>query len=104
MSDPNDLYFSICIPSYNRAYTLNRCLDSLISQTYKNFEVLFIDDGSTDNTEKIVNEYCNKLNIRYFKKTNGGKHTALNFGIKNACNTELFMILDSDDWLKPEAL
>ena len=104
MTDSNDFFFSICIPAYNRAYTINRCLDSLIKQTYKNFEVIFVDDGSTDNTENIVHEYYDKLHLRYFKKNNGGKHTALNVGIKNAGNSELFMILDSDDWLKPDAL
>lgn len=104
MTDFNNPYFSICIPSYNRAYTLSRCLDSLVNQTYQNFEVLFIDDGSTDNTKSIVDEYIDKLSIQYFMKENGGKHTALNVGIKKASNTELFMILDSDDWLKKDAL
>lgn len=97
-------YFSVCIPSYNRAHTLKRCLDSLCKQTYKNFEVLLIDDGSLDNTESIVREYDDKFNIRYIKKKNGGKHTALNVGIKEAADTELFMVLDSDDWLEKDAL
>ena len=104
MSNCQNAFFSICIPSYNRAYTLNRCLDSLVNQTYKNFEVLFVDDGSTDETESVVRKYVDKLNLKYFKKENGGKHTALNVGIKTASDTELFMILDSDDWLKPDAL
>ena len=97
-------YFSICIPSFNRADTLHRCLDSLVSQTYKNFEVILVDDGSTDLTELLVNQYTNKLNLIYLKKSNGGKHTALNVGIRHASNTELFMILDSDDWLRKDAL
>lgn len=104
MAESSDIYFSICIPSYNREYTLKRCLDSLVSQSYKDFEVIFVDDGSTDNTDSVVQDYIGKINIKYFKKTNGGKHTALNLGIKNAGNSELFMILDSDDWLKPDAL
>lgn len=97
-------FFSICIPSFNRAETLCRCLDSLVNQTYKNFEVIFVDDGSTDYTEHLVKQYVDKLNLLYIKKKNGGKHTALNVGIRLASNTELFMILDSDDWLKNDSL
>lgn len=97
-------YFTICVPAYNRQHTLKRCLDSLCDQTYKNFEVIFVDDGSTDNTKDVVNQYENKMNIQYIKKENGGKHTALNIGIKKAGNSELFLILDSDDWLKSDAL
>lgn len=97
-------YFTICIPAYNREYTLKRCLDSLCQQTMKDFEVVFVDDGSTDNTEELVASYTGRINLRYFKKQNGGKHTALNVGIKNASDSELFLILDSDDWLMPDAL
>lgn len=97
-------YFTVCIPAYNREYTLKRCLDSLCNQTMKDFEVVFVDDGSTDNTKKLVEEYRKRLYIRYYYKENGGKHTALNVGIKNAGDTELFLILDSDDWLKTDAL
>ena len=68
MRAKKNIYFSICIPAYNRDYTLRRCLESLINQTFKNFEVIFVDDGSTDNTKSIVNEYTTKLNLRYFKK------------------------------------
>lgn len=104
MCSNKDCYFTICIPSYNRAYTIQRCLDSLVSQTYKNFEVVLVDDGSTDNTESVVSSYINMLQLKYIKKKNGGKHTALNAGIKAAGDTEFFMILDSDDWLEPDAL
>lgn len=97
-------FFSICIPAYNREYTLRRCLDSLVRQTFRNFEVLLVDDGSCDNTENLVKDYFNILNIRYFKKENGGKHTALNVGIEKANYSTFFMILDSDDWLLPDAL
>lgn len=97
-------YFTICIPAYNRAYKIKRCLDSLISQTYQSFEVVLVDDGSTDNTEEVVSDYKRVLNLKYIKKQNGGKHTALNVGIKNADDTELFMIVDSDDWLCDDAL
>lgn len=88
--------FSVVIPSYNRAYTIRRPLDSLVRQSFKDFEVLVIDDGSVDDTEKVVRPYIGLLNLKYIKKENGGKHTALNKGISEA-KGELFIILDSDD-------
>ncbi len=95
--------FSIVVPSYNRAYILGRLFESLVEQTYRDFEVLLIDDGSTDNTEEVCCSYQEKLNIRYFKKENGGKHTALNVGIEKA-EGEYFIILDSKSRLLPNAL
>lgn len=97
-------YFTVCIPAYNRAYILDRCLESLINQTFKDFEVILVDDGSTDSTEDLVQAYQKQLDLHYIKKENGGKHTALNVGIQNASETELFLVLDSDDWLDKGAL
>lgn len=88
--------FSVCIPTYNRAYLIKKPLDSLANQTFKDFEVLVVDDGSTDNTEKVVKEYERLLDIKYIKKPNGGKHTALNTSLDYA-KGELWIILDSDD-------
>lgn len=96
-------FFTIFIPSYNRAHTLKRCLDSLVNQTFKDFEVLIVDDGSIDNTKSVVELYSDKLDIRYYWKENGGKHTAINIGIKK-CRGKMFMILDSDDYLLYTAL
>lgn len=95
--------FTICMPAYNRAYIIRKPLDSLVNQDLKDFEVLVVDDGSTDGTEDVVKEYEGKLNLTYIKKKNGGKHTALNVGLDNA-KGELFLILDSDDELLPDAL
>lgn len=95
--------FSVCIPTYNRAHTIKKPLDSLLKQTCNDFEVLVIDDGSDDNTEEIVSEYMDSLDICYIKKKNGGKHTALNVGLKTA-KGDLFLILDSDDELNECAL
>lgn len=97
------MYFSICIPAYNRAHTIARTLDSLVRQSFKDFEVVVVDDGSKDNTKEVVNQYIGKLNLRYIKKENGGKHTALNKGIEEAAGL-FFLILDSDDWLVDEGL
>ena len=88
--------FSVCIPTYNRAYLIEKPLNSLVNQTYKDFEVLVIDDGSTDNTEEVIEAYKDKLNLKYIKKPNGGKHTALNTSLDHA-QGELWIILDSDD-------
>lgn len=97
------MYFSICIPAYNRAHTISRTLDSLVKQTFKDFEVIVVDDGSKDDTEKVVLQYKSLVALKYVKKENGGKHTALNKGIDEASGL-FFMILDSDDWLVDTAL
>lgn len=88
--------FSVCIPTYNRAYLIKKPLDSLVKQTFKDFEVIVIDDGSTDKTEEVVKKYDGKLDLKYIKKSNGGKHTALNTSLDYA-QGELWVILDSDD-------
>ncbi len=95
--------FTICMPTYNRAYIIKKPLNSLLAQTLDNFEVIVVDDGSSDDTEVVVKQFEEKLNLKYIKKENGGKHTALNAGVKNA-KGELFLILDSDDELTPSAL
>lgn len=94
------MFLTICIPTYNRGYILERALNSLLMQTDKDFEVIIVDDGSTDNSETIINKYIQqKDNWHYIKKEkNGGKHTALNRGISCAVG-EYFLILDSDDQL-----
>jgi glycosyltransferase involved in cell wall biosynthesis len=96
--------FSIVIPTYNRAKDLDRCLKSLVYQTFNNFEVLIGDDGSEDNTFEIVQSYKTKLKIKYFKMPNfGGPAKARNEGIKNA-EGKYIAFLDSDDWWSPDKL
>lgn len=75
---------SIIIPVYNGSNYLKKAIESAINQTYKNIEILIINDGSTDNgkTEKIAKSYGNK--IKYYKKNNGGVASALNYGIKKS--------------------
>ncbi|MCR5836216.1 MAG: glycosyltransferase family 2 protein [Lachnospiraceae bacterium] len=101
------MYFTICIPAYNRGYVITRALDSIRTQRFASYEVLIIDDGSTDNTKDIVYGYINEYELSdkffYCYKPNGGKHSALNIGIEKA-KGEFFLILDSDDWLTEEAL
>jgi glycosyltransferase involved in cell wall biosynthesis len=97
--------FTVFTPTYNRAHTLTRVYNSLANQTFKDFEWLIVDDGSNDNTEEIINNWMSNtdFSIRYIKKQNGGKHTAINVGVKEA-QGELFLILDSDDSCVPETL
>lgn len=98
--------FTILTPTYNRANFLNRLFESLKNQTFKDFEWLIIDDGSTDNTREIVHSYqilSHNFKIEYIFQQNGGKHRALNTGIKHA-RGELIFIADSDDWLPDNGL
>lgn len=97
------MYFTVCIPMYNRKTTVGRTLDSLVAQSFKDFEVIVIDDGSTDGGDEIVRNYEKNLDLQYIYKRNGGKHTALNKGIELA-KGKFFIICDSDDYLLPYAL
>ena len=97
-------FFSVIIPTYNRGEDLIRCFESLKNQTYKNFEVLLCDDGSTDNTEEIVDLYKKELNILHIWDKNwGGPAKPRNNGIKIA-KGEWICFLDSDDSWLPDKL
>ena len=91
---------SIIIPVYNAEKFLEKCLDSIINQTYKNIEIICINDDSTDNSEKILKQYQLKDNRIIFKTIeNGGLTRARNTGIKEATG-EFFMFVDSDDYIE----
>ncbi len=96
------MLFSICIPTYNRAYILPEAIKSVLDQTYKDFELVIIYDGSTDNTESIVRGFDDKR-IIYLKKDKGGIHTALNMAFDHL-RGDLFIKIDSDDKLRNDAL
>lgn len=91
--------------TYNRAYCLNRCYESLLRQTSKDFEWLVIDDGSTDNTKGLIDEWTleRKIRIRYIYKDNGGMHSGYNVAYDNIF-TELAVSVDSDDYLTDDAV
>ena len=93
MNDFNPLV-SIVIPVYNGSNYMKEAIDSALAQTYKNIEVIVVNDGSTDSTDEIARSYGDK--IRYFKKENGGVATALNLAIQNA-NGEYISWLSHDD-------
>ena len=96
---------TVFTPTYNRAHTLTTLYQSLLAQTNRDFEWLIIDDGSTDSTEELVTRFIRegRLAIRYVHVPNGGKHRAINKGTDLA-RGEIFFIVDSDDWLTPDAL
>lgn len=96
---------SIITPTYNRRYILHKCYESLLAQTCQDFEWIVVDDGSTDDTETLVNEFIShhRINIKYIRQANGGKHRAHNTAVANAIG-ELTVCLDSDDRLAPNAV
>ena len=106
---PNDrkyqYVFTVFTATYNRAHTLDRVYDSLKAQTYRDFEWLIVDDGSTDNTRELVEQWQQKnlVPIRYIYQENAHLHIAFNRGVQEA-QGELFMKLDSDDSCEPQAL
>lgn len=95
---------SIIVPVYNAEPYLIRCIDSILSQTFTDFELLLVDDGSTDNSGKICNEYVAKDNrIWVYHKKNGGASSARNLGIEES-KGEYICFVDSDDWVEDKYL
>ncbi len=90
---------SVIVPVYNVEKYISKCLDSLVNQTFKNFEIIIVNDGSTDNSEKIIQEYLkNNKNMSYFKIKNSGQAVARNLGIKKS-KGNLITFVDSDDYI-----
>ena len=97
-------YISIIIPTYNRCFALNRLLESLCLQTFKDFEVVITDDGSTDSTYSVVHSYSQHLDIIYTPITNsGGPARPRNVSLELSSGT-FISFLDSDDWWFPHRL
>ena len=93
---------SIIIPTYNYAEYIQKAIDSVLAQTYKNYEIIVVDDGSTDNTRKIIeNKYKNK--VRYYYQENKGAPAARNEGIKKS-EGEYLSFLDADDYLTESSI
>ena len=90
---------SIIVPVYNTEKYLGVCLDSLISQTYKDIEIICVDDGSTDNSLQILNDYAAKdSRIKILTQKNQGPSVARNLGLEKA-KGEYITFVDSDDWV-----
>ena len=93
---------SVIIPAYNIEDYIGRCLDSVLSQTYKNLEILVVDDGSSDCTGEILDDYEKKdQRIRVIHKENGGVSSARNIGIE-AATGDYIGFVDGDDLMEPE--
>ncbi|MGJ8593028.1 MAG: glycosyltransferase family 2 protein [Aquaticitalea sp.] len=98
--------FNILTPTYNRCHTLPRVHESLLAQTYKAFKWIIVDDGSTDGTKDLVNQWINNSQIQieyYVLSINEGKPGAVNYGLEK-CDMPYTIIADSDDDFEPETL
>ena len=94
---------SIIVPIYNAEKTIGRCIDSILNQTYKEFELILMDDGSMDTSGEICDEYAEKDGrIRVIHKENSGVSDTRNQGI-DAARGEYLQFPDSDDWITPDA-
>lgn len=94
--------YSVIIPVYNAEGTLRRCLDSLVGQQFSNYELLLINDGSTDGSDAICREYASTYScVRYFAKENGGVSSARNLGLEQA-KGEYILFVDSDDYVSED--
>ena len=95
------MFFSVIVPVYNVEKYLKECLDSILSQTFKDFELILVNDGSKDSSPAICDEYAEKdSRVKVIHKENGGQSTARNMGIEKATG-EFAVFLDSDDLLSP---
>ncbi len=94
---------SVIIPVYNTEKYLEKCLDSIINQTYQNFEIVIINDGSIDNSQNIIDKYLDKYQnkIKCINKENGGLSSARNYGIEVA-RGDYIIFVDSDDYIKKD--
>ena len=92
---------TIIIPTYNSSPFIGKAIDSVLAQTYTDYEIILVDDGSTDNTKEILEKYQD--NITYILQPNQGVAIARNTGIRNS-ESEYIALLDSDDEWLPEKL
>jgi glycosyltransferase involved in cell wall biosynthesis len=97
------MFFSIIIPLYNRPQEIKELLETLTQQTYKQFEVLVIEDGSVNDAAEIVKNFADKLNVSYFVKANEGQGFTRNYGFERA-KGDYFIIFDSDCLIPPDYL
>ncbi len=102
MNPASSILISVILPTYNRAGYLGKTIQSVLQQMNRNFELIVVDDGSTDNTEEIVLSFADSR-IKYFKKSNAERAAARNFGVKKA-QGDFVTFLDSDDLLKENHL
>lgn len=96
---------TVIIPAYNEEKYICKCLESVVHQNFADYDVMVVNDGSSDNTENIIKEYKNEYSfINYFNKENGGLSSARNYGIDRLKDSKYVVFLDSDDYLDSEYL
>lgn len=97
-------FFSIIIPVYNRSHLLGETIDTVLAQSYSHFEIIIVDDGSTENIKEVLDQkYSTESKIKYFRKQNEERGVARNYGIKHA-EGDFAVFFDSDDFMKPHYL
>lgn len=91
---------SIVVPIFNVEQYLKKCIDSIINQTYKNIEIILVDDGSDDSSGRLCDQYAHKdCRVKVFHNTNHGVSYSRNYGLKN-CSGEYLLLIDSDDYIR----
>lgn len=99
----NMINFSIIVPAYNIEEYIRACINSLLEQIYPNIEIIIVDDGSTDKTSSILEEYSNEQKIRIIHQENQGLSGARNTGLTYATGRYIIFV-DGDDWLEPDCV
>ena len=99
----NKIKFSIIVPAYNIEEYIEKCIDSIKNQTYKNYEIIIINDGSTDNTKEILNKYNKDAKITIINQSNKGLSESRNIGVKNATG-DYILFADGDDFIDKKLL
>lgn len=103
MPKQNKSVFSVIVPAYNVENYIEECINSVLEQDFKDFELILVDDGSTDRTSEICKGYTRTSKVRYVYQENAGLSSARNTGVRHAIG-EYLIFLDGDDYLLPEAL
>ena len=101
INNDNHKMITIIIPTYNRKKKLAKCLEALSKQSYSNYEIIVVDDGSTDSSKDIIKTYGKRL--RLFEQTNKGPYPARNLGIHHSTG-EFIAFLDADDYWTPDCI
>ncbi|HEU5166436.1 MAG TPA: glycosyltransferase family A protein [Chitinophagaceae bacterium] len=98
------IFYSVIIPVYNRSHLLAETIDTVLVQTYPNFEIIIVDDGSSEDIKAVLDDkYNNESKVKYFHKQNEERGAARNFGLKQA-KGDYAVFFDSDDLMKPQYL
>ena len=98
-----DIKISIIVPVYNVKEYLRECLESLVNQSFENYEIIIINDGSTDGSDLICQKYKERYeNIRYYSQSNKGQSAARNLGVRKS-KGEYILFVDSDDYIVKDA-